>query len=333
MRSVAIIKPDHVGDLVLAVPAINWVATQSSKVTLFVRTANVSLAQYLFPGLQIEAMDFPHLNKGARGNSSSLQDCLKPATGHDVAVILRTDHVFNRERLHHLLGPCVFSDSRDDRHESTGHRFGLRVYFGDYESEPYWTGCKKPFPPAPKTIGLCVGSGFPTNKWSVIRWVELGRRLMARGCQIRLIGGLQERQELALLSETMGLNSSAIIEGGRNIAELLAAVAQTDVVIASDGGAGHLCSLAAPVLTVAASVPFRRFAPFGCGNRVVSMDLPCSPCMNAHDTHMNICFSHECSYGITVEAVLTALDAGQQSPGSINPLDRGAKLFHAVSHA
>ncbi len=333
-RRIAIVKPDHIGDLILAAPAIGWLASQSLDATLFVPKSNLALARYLFPTLPIEAMDFGYLSKNAGSvDGKSLQQTLAPARGRDMVVFLRSDHVLNRERTRHLVGPCAFTDSNNERHETINHRAGVRVYFGDYKSDDTWAWSRRPFPRKPKTVGLCLGSGFPTNKWSIIRWTELGHRLMKSGVDLRLIGGPMETNELAILGETLGLEAGATIRGGSDIGAFVEAVAQTDVVIATDGGAGHLCSLATPILTIAASVPFRRFAPYGAANRVISLDLPCSPCMNAHDTHVNLCFSHECSYGVTVDHVLSALDADAVPSGSIRLLGQGARLYFGLSHA
>jgi hypothetical protein len=90
--------------------------------------------------------------------------------------------------------------------------------------------------------------------------------------------------------------------------------------------------LAVPVLSIAGSVPFRRFAPFGRHQRVVSLDLPCSPCMNYHATELNGCFSHECTYGIAAASVLAALAHPTLPPGNIVDLPGRARLFFGVSH-
>jgi hypothetical protein len=45
----AVLKPDHLGDLVLAAPAINFLATTDSDVALFVAPKNVAIAKLLFP--------------------------------------------------------------------------------------------------------------------------------------------------------------------------------------------------------------------------------------------------------------------------------------------
>lgn len=332
MRSLAIVKPDHLGDLVLASPAIRWLSSLSRDSQLYVHPSNMWLAQYLFPDITVKPIAFPHLSKGADNEVQSLRDVLLSIKRHDLAVFLRQDALINRENIAHLIGQCVFTDALPDTHEVSNHRISLRPYFGDHVPDRHWPGYQREFQNSLRVVGLCIGSGFPTNKWSVIRWTALGRRLIANGCALRIIGGPQERHEVAILADLLHLSPNHIIVGGNDVTDFLAQVRETDLVIASDGGAGHLCSLAAPVLSVAASVPFRRFAPFGASTRVLSLALSCSPCLNAHETHLNLCFSHECSYGITENDVLDAIAMPTCRPGTQMAVGPRAKLFYGVSH-
>ena len=152
------------------------------------------------------------------------------------------------------------------------------------------------------------------------------------GIAVTVIGGPEEQREVGMLADVLGLSESHVCIGGANISSFLNKIGELDLVVASDGGAGHLCSLAAPVLCIAASVPFRRFAPFGRVIRVLSLELPCSPCLNAHETHLNLCFSHECSYGIMEKDVLEAIALPSLKPGSCVPLSGKAKVFFGMSH-
>jgi heptosyltransferase-2 len=333
IERLAVVKPDHVGDLVLASPAIAWLRRQVDDVTLFVRPELVTLAAHLFPGLPIMPLALAHLDKEAMGTTDSLRSVLLPLREFGTVVVLRADEVLNPDRIGHLVGPSLFTFGRDDVHEATTQRTVLRGLFGDYLPSETWPGKASSFPMSIRAVGLCPASGFPANKWSVIRWVELGRQLLAEGMRLILIGGSRETGELAILARVLGLDSGSVVVGGDNLTALLSRVAEADLVIASDGGGGHLCSLAAPVLSIAGAVPFRRYAPFGAETRVVSLDLPCSPCLAAHHKMINACFSHECGYGIRAEHVMQALRAPVEAPGAMRPLADGAKLFYAPSHA
>jgi heptosyltransferase-2 len=330
--NIAIIKPDHVGDLVLAIPAINWMASQVRRASLFVAPANLALARHLFSNLEIRSIQFDHLSKTDR-SSVALKAVLAPFRDFDAAIFLRADAVINRAKLTHFLERLIITEPRDEVHESVIHRRCVSQYFGAYRPDEFWSRAQKPFDSRARKVGLCVASGFPTNKWSIIRWVDLARRLASENAEIFLIGGSGELSELQIIARATEVPQTHLIIGDSRFELFLAKVAELDVVIASDGGGGHLCSLVAPVLTVAGSSPFRRYAPFGMSNRVISLDLPCSPCLNADSERLNGCFSHECSYGVQVDDVLNALRAPDAEPGTRLRLGTGATLFYAPSHA
>jgi ADP-heptose:LPS heptosyltransferase len=331
--NIAIVKPDHIGDLILASPAIGWLLNQAPSAALYVQKTNVRLAKYLFPEAEVRTIDFPHLDRNHGPGSYDAVSVLAGLQGHDMVVFLRNDQYLNRDRLGHLVDHSIFAESNDQRHESQSHRLSLRPYFGNYERDKFWPGQLRPFPSDSRVVGLCLSAGYPTNRWSIIRWTELARRLLEKGKEIRLIGGPWERPQLQIVADAIGAAPSDVFIGGEDVESFLREVAGVDVVIATDGGGGHLCSLAAPILTIAASVPFRRFAAYGSQVRVVSLDLPCSPCMGWHDTQINKCFTHECSFGIQATDVLEALDAPHCQTGTVTMLKSRATLFYGPSHA
>jgi ADP-heptose:LPS heptosyltransferase len=331
--NIAIVKPDHIGDLVLASPAIGWLLNKAPSVALYVQKTNIRLAKHLFPAAEVRAINFPHLGRNRGPDPHDVVSVLSGMQGHDMVVFLRNDQNINRNRVGHLVDHAIYTESNDGRHESQTHRLALRPYFGDYDRDKLWPGDHRPFPGDSRVVGLCLSAGFPTNRWSVIRWTELARGLQDTGKEIRLIGGPWERPQLQIVADAIGARALDVIVGGEDVESFLRDVASVDVVIATDGGGGHLCSLAAPILTIAASAPFRRFAAYGSQVRVVSLDLPCSPCMGWHDEQINKCFTHECSYGICAADVIEALEAPHCRAGTVTTLRSRANLFYGPSHA
>ena len=49
MKRVAILKPDHLGDLILSAPAIRAILGRFEEVRLYVAPGSAGLARYLFP--------------------------------------------------------------------------------------------------------------------------------------------------------------------------------------------------------------------------------------------------------------------------------------------
>ena len=327
---IAVIKPDHIGDLILAAPAVSWIEQQGLSVTLFVQEKNLSLAHLLFRDIEIKSLNLSHLDKS--GEVTRPISDMKDLEQFDLNVFLRSDHLLNNEVLGYAVPRSIFPPTDDTLHESVNHLNCISPFFGSYVRDKVWQRQTWCFQNAPESVGLCIGSGFPANKWSIVKWVSLARRLKKDGVAVSVIGGTYEEKELQILAQLAEIDCSNVICGGSDIQATLDRVSELDVVIASDGGGGHICSLATPVLTVAGSVPFRRFAPFGAGHRTISLDLPCSPCLNAHDYLLNACFSYECSYGLQVEDVLEALYQPDASPGFVRNLKSGTKLFFGPSH-
>jgi heptosyltransferase-2 len=326
----AVLKPDHIGDLVLASPAIRFLAGQSDGLRLFVHPGSAATAEVLFPDLERRSIELSHFAKS--GGTGAFCDEMEELAACDSVVVLRNDEMLNKPRLRGLLRRAVFTAGYTGTHEARAHRNGLLPYFGFYEPAEFWSGDERRWPEMPQRIAFCMGSGFPSNQWPLIRWTQLGRALLAEGIDVRILRTPREQDDVAVLLRSLGLDHRATIEC-RSVAAMHRSLRDIDLVVASDGGGGHLCSLAAPVLTIAGSVDFRRYAPFGGNHRVVSLALPCSPCINYHPRALNGCFSHECLYGIDAQAVVAAIRCPAQPAGAVVALPPRGHLFFGVSHA
>jgi hypothetical protein len=332
----AIVKPDHVGDLILASPAIGRLSEISSEATLFVASQNVSLARHLFPDLEIKALDWPHLAKDTSKPNLSPRALQAAFAPFQSVFMLREDAYLNRPALRAVSRPLFFTGGRPEIHETRRHAECLYGIIGSYESDKYWPGRTLDWPSQIERVGLVVGAGFPTNRWPAWYWARLARLLIKEGRSVLLVGGPSERDFADAIAQLAGLGPEQLFIGSSDsIPTLLVLLGDCDVAVASDGGAGHLASLVCPVLSLFTSSPYRRFAPFGRSNRVIALKLKCSPCMNADNLHVNLCLTHECSFGILPETVLSALEVPSSGPGISVPLKDpyGAELIFGISHA
>jgi heptosyltransferase-2 len=333
---VAVIKPDHVGDLILSVPAIGRIADLASETTLFVAGSNVTLARHLFPQVEVRRLDFPHLAKGGTALALPLGELQRMFRPFSIIFALRSDAILNRQNLEALGPPVFLTKHLEGMHVTSSHAECLYGVIGHYDSEAYWPGRASAWPSRIIRVALVVGAGFPANRWSGWYWARLARLVEAKGQSPLLIGGPAERDFVAAIARIAGLSDQQVMYGSpNNIPDLLARLATCDVAIASDGGSGHLASLACPVLSLFTSSPYRRFAPFGRENRLITLDLPCSPCLNAHEELVNLCLTHECSFGVLPETVVSAMDAPCSPPGTWQSLDDpyGARLVYGISHS
>jgi heptosyltransferase-2 len=331
-NQIAIIKPDHVGDLVLSIPNINALAVRAASASLFVSPRVLELAKRLFSQLQVFPIEFNHMSKTDNANCKIDFSALAV---FDVVFLLRRDRVLDRHwcRSHLARAFCV-GNADPNCAETFAQARNIQTITGPYDVHDYLFRSPRAYPRSIKRIGLAVGSGFTTNIWPWVNWVELYRKLVDREMDVTLIGGPAEVPFLAKLAALIGLPREKILIGSYNVEEFLEFVHSLDVVIASDGGTGHLCSLGASVISLQMSGSWRRFSPFGTSHRTLTRDLPCAPCLNFDKRLINLCASRECSYLLMPDHVIEALHQPSRLPGTVITLDAEppARLIFAASH-
>src|SRR5205807_3625323 len=133
------------------------------------------------------------------------------------------------------------------------------------------------------------------------------------GTQIVLIGGPAEVSRLRILGEALcdalGYQPRSII-GGNDFQAILQHIgSEVDLVVATDSGTAHLAALVRPVVSLFGGSPWRRFAPIGKFNMVLSRRLGCSPCMQFNRAIVNTCHTQECLSNLFPEQVYACLTA------------------------
>jgi heptosyltransferase-2 len=314
-RKTAILKPDHLGDLVLAIPAIRVLLETVEEPVLYVNPSTTSLARKLFPECEIRTVSFMSQTKdlALRRTAKPLR-ALPQARDLAKVIALRWDPEIH-EALKNLYLPFAIADWRFDSHETEIQRAVLAPIVGHYSrTEQFFRGSERPFPVSPKSIGLCPSAGFSHNRWPEIHWIRLGKALQMRSIEVSLIGGPRETSILPALGRFLGIPRERIILGDANFS-LIERIRSLDLVIATDSGTAHLCSLSAPILSIFGPSPFRRFCPFGRNNRIVTYDLACSPCGQFDTLTANLCTTRECLSLMSCNAVLSVLDAAPRGVG------------------
>lgn len=330
----AIIKPDHLGDLVLSSAAIRAITAAHPDAVLFVASKNVGLARYLFPRIEIRTIDLAHLSKSGEGSRIPDLSCF------DAVAILRNDAVLAEDWA--ALRTRGFLLPRDTHglHQTMIDYTVASLLSGPYDIDAAYYGDRaerviaKAVAP-PRRIGLSIGSGFHANTWPITQWVEAARALLLRTDGVTILCGPAERDTAEYILTRLGRPGTAnIVIGGQDIGAFVDAVDELDLVVASDGGTAHLCSLVTPIVSVFGPSPFRRYAPYGRFNRLLTRELSCSPCCQYATELVNGCLTTECMTLISTRHLERALALPLEpdtAPRSLPPED-GVNLYLGVSH-
>lgn len=326
---ISVIKPDHLGDLILSVPAIRALAT-SYEVSLFVNPQTRFLAQYLFPEIEIGVIQLHHLSKtpGLLGQSTQSPE-KKPS---DLALFLRRDSYLERFATRLYGSNFLMVQPVANRHETLIQKDLVEKLTGNYSRTKYFNGPDHQikFEQA-QNIGLCISSGFSGNTWSLANWLKLGRQLLDAGKSILIIGGPKEAMAAKLLCRDLRRWGPAeVLIGTIDVGNFLNDLSDIDYIIATDSGTAHICSLRVPIVSLFGPSPAERYAPFGRFNWTISSTFYCSPCLQFDRKRINHCLSRECMSHLTPDIVFDCLTTKMPKPGStIVRITQG--LSHTIS--
>lgn len=300
---IAVIKPDHLGDLVLASAAINYLTSLGIQLTLYIASKNIALSNYLFPDIEKKPLDVPHLSKGeipmVDYNWENLADDLRQ---YDHAVFLRGD-LFMAHTARLLGNKAVIISDNDSRHETRLHHDAIQRIWGDYvrPKHHFTKFSERNFGNSGK-VGFCIAAGYAGNVMPEFFWKTLIDKYIVTGCTPYLIGGPGELDSINNLSEVLELNSDQILIGSNDFL-FLNQISKLDFLFATDSGTAHLCALSAPVISFFGGSPYRRYAPFGTCNKIITKDYFCSPCCQFNPEGLNLCLTRHCLHSMMASDV------------------------------
>jgi heptosyltransferase-2 len=312
VTKVGILKPDHLGDMVLAVPAIAALRRRFADSELFCQPRTQPLAEHLFPALRCRAITFPHLDKERR-LPREYNPVLALRGEVDLLVSLRWDATMGRLLEESEIEHLASGEECFETHVTIEHRRVVQQLTGPYDLlHSYSYEGRASDPSAIQMVGLCISAGFPLNAWPLNHWLQLGERLHERGFRISLIGGPAESARLRVLGDALGGAigyAPVCVVGGSDFGIFLRRVAAAaDLVVATDSGTAHLAALVRPVISLFGGTPWRRYAPLGHGNLVISRREACSPCRQFDRTSISSCTTQECLVNLFPNDVLQCLE-------------------------
>jgi lipopolysaccharide heptosyltransferase II len=172
-------------------------------------------------------------------------------------------------------------------------------------------------PGGTRLIGIHVSGGRESKQWHLSRFAEVGRSLASDAdTTIVLTGSPGDRTMVEQVQKALGDRPVVNTAGALSLPAMAALLARLDVLITGDTGPMHLAAaVGTPVVALFGPSDPRRYGPLASQQRVVRVQLACSPCGQVR-LPPERCRGHvpDCMDGITVEAVLEAARALLSEP-------------------
>ena len=160
-------------------------------------------------------------------------------------------------------------------------------------------------------IGVHVSGGRAVKQWPESRFRDVARQLaVERGAAVVLTGSDADRAQVAPVKDALPPDRVLDLSGA-DLMTVAAVQQQLDVFVTGDTGPMHLAhAVGTPIVAVFGPSDPARYAPRGLRDRVVRVDLPCSPCNRIRRPPAR-CTGHtpDCLTGVETAAVLAAIDA------------------------
>jgi lipopolysaccharide heptosyltransferase II len=158
-------------------------------------------------------------------------------------------------------------------------------------------------------VGIHVSGGRPIKHWPGERFAEVAARLAdLRGAALVATGGAADRQLVDAFVAAVAPRPVVDVAGSEDLVETAALIGRLDVLVTGDTGPMHLASaVGTPVVAVFGPSDPARYAPQGARDRIVRIDLPCSPCNRVRLPPAR-CVGHtpDCLSGLAAQQVVDA---------------------------
>lgn len=341
---ILLIRPDHLGDVLLTTPAIHALRAANPEAEIHALVGPWSadvMAAYPEVDLVL-TLPFPGFSRTPKESLRSPYDLAARtarqlrAVGYSSAVIFRPDHWWGAlvaklagipERIGYNLPDAApfLTDALEHRQEHvvkqslrlverwTGplppeaviYRFPV-----DSASEGYVRGYLQEWgiPDGARLLCIHPGTGTWVKHWQEERWASVADTLAEQlNARVVFTGG---DHELALVQRIAGQmqQRACIMAGDTRVGQLAALFKRAAVVLGPDSGPLHLAAAAgAPTVTLYGPADPAEFGPWGPPQKhlVIASDIGCHPC-RVLDWGSDDPAFHPCMRDITVFRVLEA---------------------------
>ncbi|MFM8986622.1 MAG: glycosyltransferase family 9 protein [Planctomycetia bacterium] len=148
---------------------------------------------------------------------------------------------------------------------------------------------------------------IPLRKWEGDRYVALAGRLLADDPRLTIAftGAPSEAPPIEALVRQVGDPRCVSMAGRTTMRQLLVLYSLADVLVTNDSGPAHFAALTdVDIVTLFGPETPRLWGVLGPRSHVISLGLPCTPCVSAYNNRLSSCRNNLCMQGITVEQVL-----------------------------
>lgn len=343
-QRILLIRPDHLGDVLLTTPAIRALRRTLPNAEIHALVGPWSsrvLASY--PEIDaVLTLPFPGFSRQPNENLRSPYQLAFGAARHlrriayDAAVIFRPDHWWGAmithlanipERIGYALPDTTpFLTSAIEHHHEHSILQNLRLierWSGPIAPQEthysfpiadadlsYIDGYLREWDIQPDQPVFCIhpGAGTWVKHWPEENWAKVADILTEQfDARVVFTGG---EHELAMIQHIVALmkQPACVIAGETHIGQLAALYARARVVLGSDSGPLHLAAaVSAPTVTLYGPADPLEFGPWGPREKhiILTSDIGCRPCRILDWADDNPDF-HPCMREITVGQVLEA---------------------------
>jgi len=344
-RSLLLIRPDHLGDVLLMTAALHAlrVALPNARITALVGPWSADILRGNPDLNAIETCMFPGFARDDQGSSLSSYRLLGEMAGrlraanYDSAVILRFDHWwgawlaaaagiprrvgYDWPETKPFLTEAI--SYRAGRHEVEQNATLLAALapgldralgptrFQVSEADREWIDQRLSILGIirdMRVIAIHPGAGAPVKQWPLAAWAEVAERL-ATDPQVRVVltGGRIEQKLTGDINARLA-HAALDFAGQTTLGQLAALYTRAALVLGSDSGPLHLAvAVGTATVHLYGPVPPAKFGPWGdpARNIVLQTNWPCAPC-DRLDWSPSVLPQHTCMTAITPEAVLRA---------------------------
>ncbi len=173
--------------------------------------------------------------------------------------------------------------------------------------------------------GLHVSGGRAVKQWEPERFAEVAQRLAYAGATFVLTGAPAPRPLVDAVRRRHPADRVIDVAGEVDLLALASLLERLDVMITGDTGPMHLAAaVGTPVVAIFGPSDPVRYAPRGATDRVIRIDLPCSPCNRIRRPPAR-CVGHtpDCLAGVEADRVFDAavaiLDRARRLPPGATP--------------